>query len=189
MQISAAGFQLQSFQPQMVLTVTCERFSEVWVCSVTQVLEFVLLMCECFVPFFRIIPPCDPTADDRLYHICITAISVSPLSCWINVTHYNVLSFTVICSLGVWYHTMLSGVCKVWLSKSVLFNPRSFLSIISRISQKVANRFEQNLVERWAMVQGTNDGVLMQIQAWTQATERLEEGLQNRAFLNVFPSH
>lgn len=113
MQISAAGFQLQSFQPQMVPTVTCERFSEVWVCSVTQVLEFVLLMCECFVPFFRIIPPCDPTADDRLYHICITAISVSPLSCWINVTHYNVLSFTVICSLGVWYHTMLSGICNV----------------------------------------------------------------------------
>lgn len=30
-----------------------------------------------FSPFFRTIPPCDPTADDKLYHICITAISVS----------------------------------------------------------------------------------------------------------------
>lgn len=28
-------------------------------------------------PLHRVIPPCDPTADDRLYHICIAALSVS----------------------------------------------------------------------------------------------------------------
>uniref|UniRef100_A0A673CXI8 Receptor for retinol uptake STRA6 n=1 Tax=Sphaeramia orbicularis TaxID=375764 RepID=A0A673CXI8_9TELE len=35
--------------------------------------------CSCvniFFPSFRVIPSCDPTADDNLYHICITAISV-----------------------------------------------------------------------------------------------------------------
>uniref|UniRef100_A0A8C4I875 Receptor for retinol uptake STRA6 n=1 Tax=Dicentrarchus labrax TaxID=13489 RepID=A0A8C4I875_DICLA len=34
------------------------------------------MFCSFFFLFSRIIPPCDPTADDRLYHICITAISL-----------------------------------------------------------------------------------------------------------------
>lgn len=94
----------------------------------------VLLMCECFVPFFRIIPPCDPTADDRLYHICITAISVSPLACWLTLHH-----FTLSCHLLSFIHwvMMMSHLpvrhkaCVLhldivffflWMSKSALSN-------------------------------------------------------------------
>lgn len=52
----------------------------------------VLLMCECFLLLCRVIPPCDPTADDRLYHICIAAISVSPQCCWGDtVLHCHVI--------------------------------------------------------------------------------------------------
>lgn len=77
-------FSCKLFQPQMVVTVTCEGLSEVLLCSLAQILNC-LLTCRCLPPpsphpfsFFRVIPLCDPTADDRLYHICITAISVSP---------------------------------------------------------------------------------------------------------------
>ena len=42
-----------------------------------RVLKFLQIITVSFLLISRIISPCDPTADDRLYHICITAVSVS----------------------------------------------------------------------------------------------------------------
>lgn len=102
------------------------KVSEVWVCSVTQILESkVWLFSSCvsvLFLFLRIIPPCDPTADDRLYHICITAISVSLISCcnltlipsvWL-LLYYTLTDIHVLWKMIVFFPVI--KLCKVWLS-------------------------------------------------------------------------
>lgn len=87
---STLGFQPQSFQPQMILILTCEKFKAVHlkVGSGPKVLMF-LLTSDSFVSWSRTVPPCEPTADDMLYHISITAISVSLPTCQIHLTQQH----------------------------------------------------------------------------------------------------